>query len=413
VLRAALAGKSVMSGVVMVNGVPGFHWATPFKTKYGTRVLLDGSPLDNIQTLFGQILAGSSAVPGGRGYMVDTKNRIASTGGKDKLGAVLKDAPLEQALRTTRRGTFGGSDGATRFIALDIPGTELRVVLTAPESQLFASLNGPTKWLPWVLFGLLVLAAVALVLTVRRVWHRGEQLRRASLLKTEFLASASHELRSPLNGIIGFAQLMRDGKLGPVSDTHTEALDDILTSSEHLLGLVSGLLEITRAETGSLEFRPEPISLSAALDEVRTGMSALAELRDVSIDVEVAPELPTDVVLDPGRLRQVLFNYLSNALKHTPPKGHVTMRAQPLRGERFRIEVEDSGSGIPADRLGELFTRYGKLNADADGTGLGLAVTKQIVEAQGGKVGVDSVEGEGACFYAVLPLRHQIDRQAA
>jgi CheY-like chemotaxis protein len=216
----------------------------------------------------------------------------------------------------------------------------------------------------------------------------------------------SHELRTPLNAIIGFAELMHDGKVGPVSTLHKECLDDILTSSRHLLQLINDVLDLSKVEAGKMEFRPEPVDLERLVGEVRDILRGLAAQKRIHLAVQVAPGLG-EVVIDAGKLKQVLYNFLSNALKFTPEGGNVTVRARAEGDERFRVEVEDDGIGIQAEDLGRLFAEFQQLDASAAkpyaGTGLGLALTKRIVEAQGGQVGLSSVHGRGSVFYAVLP----------
>src|SRR5581483_4715737 len=147
-----------------------------------------------------------------------------------------------------------------------------------------------------------------------------EQYRRvqeANRLKSEFLANMSHELRTPLNGIIGFAQLMHDEKVGPVSADHKEYLGDILTSSRHLLQLINDVLDLAKVESGKMDFNPEPVAMDQIVSEVRDILRTLAAGKLIQIDVIVEPEV-REVVADPSRLKQILYNYLSNAIKFTP-----------------------------------------------------------------------------------------------
>ena len=232
------------------------------------------------------------------------------------------------------------------------------------------------------------------------------QLKEANRLKSEFLANMSHELRTPLNGIIGFAELMHDEKLGPTSPEHKECLGDILASSRHLLTLINDVLDLAKVESGKMGFNMEHVSLGSLISEVRDILRTLAANKQINLDVEVAPEV-SDVVADPARLKQVLYNYLSNAIKFTPDRGHVHVRVLPEGSDHYRIEVEDSGIGIAPEDLGRLFSEFEQLDAGAakryQGTGLGLALTKRLVEAQGGSVGVRSAVDVGSTFHATLP----------
>ena len=240
----------------------------------------------------------------------------------------------------------------------------------------------------------------------RELEEQSRRVQEATRLKSEFLANMSHELRTPLNAIIGFAELMHDGKVGPVSPLHKECLDDILTSSRHLLQLINDVLDLSKVEAGKMEFRPERVDLARLVAEVRDILRGLAAQKRIQLAVDVSPDIG-EVVLDAGKLKQVLYNFLSNALKFTPEGGHVALRARAEGALYFRLEVEDDGIGIRDEDRGRLFAEFQQLDASAAkeyaGTGLGLALTRRIVEAQHGRVGVTSVHGKGSTFYAVLP----------
>jgi PAS domain S-box-containing protein len=230
----------------------------------------------------------------------------------------------------------------------------------------------------------------------------------ASRLKSEFLANMSHELRTPLNAIIGFAELLYDGQVTPDMPQFKEFVHDILTSGQHLLQLINDVLDLSKVEAGRLEFHPEQTDLSHAIGESIGVLRTLAAQKRVAITHDVDASIGA-VSVDRARLKQVLYNYLSNAIKFTPEGGSVAVSATADGEDSFRISVKDTGIGIsPADR-DRLFIEFNQLEAGAakkhQGTGLGLALTKRLVEAQGGRVGVHSVPGEGSTFFAVLPRR--------
>jgi PAS domain S-box-containing protein len=231
-----------------------------------------------------------------------------------------------------------------------------------------------------------------------------EAARSAAVAKSRFLASVSHELRTPLNGIIGFSELLHDGKLGDISAGQTEVLADILTSARHMLHLINDILDLSKVEAGKMEFRPEECDVVALALEVRDVVRPLADKKRIDLAAEMPPALQAST--DPGRLKQILYNYLSNAVKFTPDGGKVTLRVRS-DDRSFRLEVEDTGIGIAANDIPELFQEFHQLSTAkrADqGTGLGLALTRRIVEAQGGRVDVRSEVGKGSVFVAVLPL---------
>ena len=249
--------------------------------------------------------------------------------------------------------------------------------------------------------------------------HRADELRRktealeqdnrrmleSNRLQSEFLANMSHELRTPLNAIIGFADLLHGGLTGSINDQQREFLGDILTSSRHLLGLINEILDLAKVESGTVEITPEPLALATVITEVRDILRGTAAARRVELELALPDGLGT-VTVDPGKLRQILYNYLSNAIKFTPEGGRVTIRALP-GDTTFRIEVEDTGIGIAEADLRSLFVAFRQLDGGATkrygGTGLGLALSKRLAEAQGGSVGVRSVRGAGSTFWVELP----------
>ncbi len=233
-----------------------------------------------------------------------------------------------------------------------------------------------------------------------------EKIREASRQKDEFLANMSHELRSPLNAIIGFTELLHDGVAGPVAPKHREYLGEILLSSRHLLRLLSDILDLSKVEAGKLVPNPEPHDPCALADEVVQSVHALAFTKGIALDTELDASLGT-ILVDGARLKQILYNFVSNALKFTPEGGRVTVRVKPRGTDGVLLEVEDTGIGIRNEDLSRLFVEFEQLDSGTakkhGGTGLGLALTKRLVEALGGKVGVRSSPGEGSVFFAVLP----------
>jgi len=232
-----------------------------------------------------------------------------------------------------------------------------------------------------------------------------EAARSAAATKSQFLASMSHELRTPLNAIIGFSELLYDGKLGELSGDHRECLQDILISARHLLRLISDVLDLSKVEAGRMEFFPEACHIEALVAEVRDVIRPLAEKKRIELLTDIPLAIPA--VIDASRFKQVLYNYLSNAVKFTPDGGWITIRVIPDESQ-FRLEVEDTGIGINGGDLPKLFQEFQQLpnsrNA-GQGTGLGLALTRRIVEAQGGVIGVRSTPGVGSVFSAILPLQ--------
>jgi len=178
------------------------------------------------------------------------------------------------------------------------------------------------------------------------------------------------------------------------------------TSAQHLLQLINDILDLAKVESGKIDFQPERVDLNQLVAEATAIIGGLATKRRIELAVQVDPSLDR-VYLDPMRLKQVLYNYLSNAIKFTPEGGRVALRVRADGDERFVVEVEDNGIGIKSDDVHRLFIEFQQLDAStvkkAAGSGLGLALTKRLVEAQGGTVGVRSVFGSGSTFFAILP----------
>lgn len=236
--------------------------------------------------------------------------------------------------------------------------------------------------------------------------ERNRKIEEASRMKSAFLANMSHELRSPLNGILGFTELLYDGKLGKIPARPTEFLGRIHASASHLLQLINGVLDLSKIEAGHLEFKPQRILISPIVQEVTGILGSLAAEKKIRVETEVDPSAD-EVTIDASRFRQVLYNYLSNALKFTGEGGVVTVRVKPEGASEFRLEVSDTGIGVAEKDLPRLFVEFQQLDCSTakryQGTGLGLALTKRVVEGQQGRVGVVSAQGKGSVFFAVLP----------
>jgi signal transduction histidine kinase/DNA-binding response OmpR family regulator len=240
--------------------------------------------------------------------------------------------------------------------------------------------------------------------------QKADELAKASAYKSQFLANMSHELRTPLNAIIGFSELMYDGAVPLDDETRHEYLGDILLSGRHLLQLINDVLDLAKVEAGKLEFFPEPIELSRVVGEILAVLRSTSAKQQVNVVTEIDKGVE-QLVLDPARLKQILYNYVSNALKFTPPKGRVTIRATAASADQVLIEVSDTGIGIAPEQVARLFADFQQTEEGArktDGTGLGLALTKRLVEAQAGTVGVRSIVGKGSTFFAVLPRQTEL-----
>lgn len=249
---------------------------------------------------------------------------------------------------------------------------------------------------------------------VRQLHLEGEnhQIREATRLKSQFLANMSHELRSPLTGIIGFADLLQMGTVLPGTPKFSRYLGHIGTCGRQLLRLIDDLLDLAKVESGRLTFFPEAVDLGRLVAQVHELLRSEAERKHHRVEVDIDAGLGP-LQLDPARLRQVVYSYLSNAIKFTPDGGHITVRARPEGERHFRLEVQDNGIGIAEVELARLFTSHRQLDAGAarknQGAGLGLALASQLVQAQQGSVGVRSTPGQGSIFHLVLERRQGVD----
>ncbi|AEK58367.1 MAG: ATP-binding protein [Acidithiobacillus caldus] len=245
----------------------------------------------------------------------------------------------------------------------------------------------------------------------QRLVESKEQAERANQAKSQFLSSMSHELRTPLNSILGFAQLLSTSRREPLSPRQQGFVEHIRDAGQHLLSLINDVLNLARIEAGELTFSPEVLSLAALLRETSEMVADLARERDVQL-LETLGDDPLWVCVDLTRTRQILLNLLSNAIKYNRPGGRVLIRSLapiPERAERpvcLGIAISDTGIGIPADRQHRLFRpfeRLGQENGPIEGTGIGLMITKELVERMGGEIRFESREGEGTTFFVFLP----------
>ncbi|MGB4782828.1 GAF domain-containing sensor histidine kinase, partial [Candidatus Methylomirabilis sp.] len=237
-------------------------------------------------------------------------------------------------------------------------------------------------------------------------------LEAASRHKSAFLANMSHELRTPLNGILGFSDLLQDPTFGPLNEKQARYLGHIHTSGKHLLALINDLLDLSRVEAGKIELRPETFVLHEALTAALTEIRLQAEAKQLQLELQVDPALTT-LTADPVRLKQIVLNLLSNAVKFTPEGGAVTVSAASLTSGWIEIAVQDTGIGIKAEDLSKLFQPFTQLESPVtmrnQGTGLGLALTKHLVELHGGQIAAASDgEGRGSTFTVCLPLSPQV-----
>ncbi|TGL64901.1 PAS domain-containing protein [Leptospira sarikeiensis] len=236
--------------------------------------------------------------------------------------------------------------------------------------------------------------------------EQNERMKETARLKSEFLANMSHELRTPLNAIIGFSELLSDERPGNLNGKQKEYLTDILNSANHLLKLINDVLDLAKVESGKMELFLETFSLSNAIKEVSSVIRPLLKKKKIGFLVNV--EETVDMVkLDPQKIKQILYNLLSNAVKFSHDGGNIRINMEPMAGKFVRMRFEDDGIGIKEDDLSRIFEEFQQIDSGANrqyqGTGLGLALTKRIVELMNGKIDVQSSLGKGSVFTVILP----------
>jgi len=233
---------------------------------------------------------------------------------------------------------------------------------------------------------------------------RAEEANRS---KSEFLANMSHELRTPLNAVNGFSEIMLREMFGPLGDNrYVDYVKDIHTSGQHLLSLINDILDMSKIEAGKMQLQKEPVSLADIVEQSTRLVKARADEKAVRLIVELDDSIP-DMTADPRAFKQVILNLLSNAVKFTPEEGRVTIRSFQYQN-RLALQVADTGIGIPKEdlpRLGRPFEQIESQHSKShQGTGLGLALSKSLVEMHGGEMKIDSELGEGTTVTIIVPF---------
>jgi len=242
------------------------------------------------------------------------------------------------------------------------------------------------------------------------------RLEDASRSKSDFLANMSHELRTPLNSVIGFSEVLQDQFFGPINEKQQEYVTNILASGKHLLSLINDILDLSKVESGKMELELCAFSLREAVDAALMMLREKALKGGIEISLELDPEADIRIAADQRKLKQILFNLFSNAVKFTPTGGSVSITAT-RKGDYIEISVVDTGIGIRAEDIPKLFQAFTQLESvytkGFEGTGLGLALTKRLVELHGGRVWVESTFGTGSRFYFTIPFSPPAFRESA
>ncbi|MBA7665596.1 Non-motile and phage-resistance protein [subsurface metagenome] len=236
------------------------------------------------------------------------------------------------------------------------------------------------------------------------------RIEEANRHKSQFLANMSHELRTPLNSILGFSEVLQDRMFGEMNEKQEEYVNYIMESGQHLLSLINDILDLSKVEAGMLEMEPAEVRLGDLLQNSLTMVKENALKYGVELILKLENEIP-EIYADERMVKQVVFNLLSNAIKFTPDGGKVGIEAVK-EGEDIRVTVWDTGIGIKEEDKGKLFKEFQQLDGGVDkkyqGTGLGLALSKRLVEMHGGRIWVESEPGEGSRFSFTLSIKQGI-----
>jgi len=245
-----------------------------------------------------------------------------------------------------------------------------------------------------------------LQLSNKLLFEANRQLRAATEAKSAFLAHMSHELRTPLNAIIGFSDLLIGGIGGKINNKQRQCLEDILNSGKHLLSLINDILDLSKVEAGKIDIRPESLRLADVVDDAVATVKTMLDDSRHEMAINIAEDLPP-VYGDRNRLKQILLNLLSNAIKFTPDGGKLYLETNK-KGNFCQVSMVDNGIGIRKEDQTCIFEPFTQLDAQPgerkQGTGLGLALTRQLLELLGGKIWVESEYGKGSRFSFTIPL---------
>jgi len=235
-------------------------------------------------------------------------------------------------------------------------------------------------------------------------WIRLQQLH----FKDQFLTNMSHELRTPLNSIIGFSEVMQDQLFGPLNEKQQKYMDNILTSARHLLNLINDILDLAKVEAGKEELELFKVVLREVLEGSMTLLKEKAMKHNLNLDLEIMPEADIEIEADERKLKQVMLNLLSNAVKFTPEGGSIWVKARKVNSKNIEISVRDTGIGIRPEDIQKLFKEFTQLESvytkQYEGTGLGLTLSKRLVELHGGQIWVESEYGKGSMFIFTIPV---------
>jgi signal transduction histidine kinase/CheY-like chemotaxis protein len=408
-LRIVRSGKQLGVGNVLPFKSTGvINIALSFKTRYGTRILLTGIQPALLVPLLSGELKQIPGVKGAHNYILDGNNAVlASTNPSRPAGSKLNSAAQLRAL-----SHLSGDVNGHYYDQVRVANSTWRVVLSAPNGPLFASVSGLRESVPWLIFiAFALVASVALALGWGVIWSadRGmREARRASEMKSNFIANVSHEIRTPLNGVLGMLGLLSESRL---TSEQREFVEVAKSSSDALMTVISDILDMGRIEAGRLRIEVEDFNLYEAVEASCEMLSALATAKGLELQAFIREDVPRTVQGDRMRVRQVLVNLLGNAVKFTS-EGEVGVEVSVVekspQGARVRFQVRDTGIGIEPQAIEHMFEAFSQAESTTTrrfgGTGLGLSISRELTELMGGTIGATSEPGHGSTFWFEIPF---------
>ncbi len=239
------------------------------------------------------------------------------------------------------------------------------------------------------------------------LWYSKNLAEKNNQAKSEFLSRMSHELRTPMNAILGFAQLMQESTKDPLPQAHQNRTRQILKAGNHLLELINEVLDLATIEAGKITVSLEPVCINDLVEEVITVIRPLSQNFQITLIDQISTDDRNYVLADKTRLKQVLLNLISNGIKYNRKAGSVTLSANFEEDSKLRINITDTGMGIAQDKLTQLFDPFNRLGVEGgeiEGTGIGMTISKKLIEVMNGSIGVTSTVGQGSTFYISLPV---------
>ncbi len=359
--------------------------------------------------------------------MSETRFRSVSASARDAV--ITSDSENRIVTRNT------GAQRQFGYMEAEIQGSDLTCLFTESEVQYFQGdfefiemqgIHKNGKQFPvevskaiWqvdnTFFATLIIRDMAKRKQYEKTINDARQLaEKANLAKSKFLAAMSHELRTPMHAILGFGQMLTRNINEPLSELQNKCVNHITNSGQHLLGLIDDVLDLAKIESGKVDLRLENIAIQSLLEECIELAQPIAECYDVSILGPGNHCKGLSIYADPGRTKQVILNLLSNAAKYNRNGGQVSIDCEELVDNTLRISVEDNGIGIAEEKWPDLFKPFSRLGAETseiEGTGIGLSVTKNLVEMMNGEIGFKSVQGQGSCFWIEMPMPISLEKE--